>query len=66
MIVVATKHLLFAASQGHDEALQKVKAGYVEGLLIKHEFAQALRANKSSQDVSARTNQSQVKIIGII
>ena len=44
------KHLMIAAAQGHDYALQRVKEGYMEGHVTKDDFAKALRAHKDAQD----------------
>jgi len=46
---ITMKHFQIAASQGHDEALEAVKSGYMTGDVTKDEFEAALRANYDSK-----------------
>ena len=44
------KHFMISAAQGNDNALMKIKEGYLDGHMTKDDFATALRAHKHAQD----------------
>ena len=46
------KHLIIAAKQGFDEALEVVKKGFTEGLLSKEDFESALRGHQAAVDAT--------------
>lgn len=46
----AMRHHIIAAKCGHDDSLDKVKEGYMEGLVTKDAFEVTLRAHKASHD----------------
>ena len=46
----AKKHFLLAASAGHQLSLDKVKQGFMNGIVTRDEYANTLRANKKIQD----------------
>ena len=46
----AHKHFMIGAMAGHKRALAAVKEGFMEGLVTKDEYANALRAYHKSQD----------------
>jgi hypothetical protein len=46
----AYKHIIIAAKSGHDSSLNKVKEGFVEGLIAKDEYAQTLRDYQKRKD----------------
>ncbi len=48
----AMKHLIIAAKQGLEDALAKLKDGYVEGKISKDEFGEALRAYQRAVDAA--------------
>ena len=49
-IAAATKHIIIAASMGHDYSLIKVKQAYIRGEATKDQFASTLRAHKDAKD----------------
>ena len=46
----ATKHFILAARAGHEEALGRVKQGFMGGIVGKDEYANTLRAYQKSKD----------------
>ena len=46
----AHKHFMIGAIAGHKRSLAVVKEGFMEGLVMKDEYANALRAYHKSQD----------------
>lgn len=48
----AMKHLIIAAKQGLEDALAKLKEGYVDGKISKDEFGEALRAYQIAVDAT--------------
>ena len=52
----AVKHWMIAAGSGFDDALERIREGYLEGYVTKNDFAKALRAHKEAQD-EVRTDQ---------
>ena len=46
------KHLIIAANLGCDEALKKVKEGFVAGLVSKEDYAVALRGHQAAVDAT--------------
>ncbi len=48
----AMKHLIIAAKQGLEDALAKLKEGYVDGQISKDEFGEALRAYQRAADAT--------------
>ena len=46
----AKPHWMAAASAGYDDALDRVRKGFVEGEIRKDEYERALRAHKDSAD----------------
>ena len=46
----SVKHFILAARAGDDEALDKVKEGFMDGIVTKEEYAQALRAYQNRRD----------------
>ncbi|KAL7553330.1 hypothetical protein ACHAWF_016609 [Thalassiosira exigua] len=46
----AMKHLLIAASAGHDESLQDLMQGYKDGHVKKYDLEKALRAHQRATD----------------
>ena len=46
----AYKHIIIAAKSGHDSSVNKVKEGFVEGLITKDEYAQTLRDYQKRKD----------------
>ena len=46
----AMRHFIISAKSGHDMSLQKVKQGFIAGIVTKENFEIALRAHKDSQD----------------
>jgi TPR repeat protein len=46
----AMKHFIIAARAGDDESLDVVKGGYMNGFVIKEEYANTLRECQKSQD----------------
>ena len=49
-IELVMKHYVLAAEYGHDDALERVKAGYKHGCVSKDVFAKALRAHQAAKD----------------
>eukprot|EP00985_Skeletonema_marinoi_P029504 scaffold28035_cov211-Skeletonema_marinoi.AAC.7 len=48
----AMKHYIIAAKLGDDDAVGKLKKGYLEGVLSKEDFASALRAHQAAVDAT--------------
>ncbi len=46
----ATKHLIIAANQGLDEALEKVKDYFIKGIVSKEDYEAALRGHQAAVD----------------
>ena len=44
----ATKHWMIAARAGHDDSLDRIKQGYLDGHITKDDFANVLRAHQNS------------------
>jgi TPR repeat protein len=44
----AMKHFIIAAKQGHDDALEQVKGGFVDGIVSKEDYAAALRGHQAA------------------
>ncbi len=49
---IAMKHFVIAAKLGYDEALEMVKAGFMDGTASKDEFAAALRGHQAAVDAT--------------
>ena len=41
------KHYIIAANLGYDEALDRVKQGFVDGILNQEDYASALRGHQA-------------------
>jgi TPR repeat protein len=48
----AMKHFIIAAKLGHDEALDKVKMGFVRGYVSKEDYEAALRGHQAAVDAT--------------
>jgi tetratricopeptide (TPR) repeat protein len=48
----AVKHFIIAANLGHDDALDRVKEGYISELLSKEDYASALRGHQNAVDAT--------------
>ena len=48
----ATKHLIIAAKLGHDESLEVVKEGFMDGSASKEDFEAALRGHQAAVDAT--------------
>ena len=48
----AYRHLIIAANLGHDDALDKVKEGFVDGLVSKEDYEAALRGHQAAVDAT--------------
>ena len=46
----ACKHFILAAKAGYKKSLNRVKAGFMDGIVTKEEYANTLRAYQSRQD----------------
>ena len=58
---VANKHIIIAASMGHDVSLKEVKQAYIRGEATKDQFANALRANKDAHDEMKSSHRKEFK-----
>jgi TPR repeat protein len=48
----AMKHYIIAAKLGHDQALEYVKQGFVDGIVNKEDFEGALRGHQAAVDAT--------------
>mmetsp|Transcript_35326 Transcript_35326/g.72157 ORF Transcript_35326/g.72157 Transcript_35326/m.72157 type:complete len:139 (+) Transcript_35326:170-586(+) len=48
----ATRHLIIAASLGHEPSIEMLKANYTKGNVSKADFAAALRAHQAAIDAT--------------
>ena len=48
----AMKHWIVAAKLGYDDALEQVKEGFVDGIVIKEDYAAALRGHQAAVDAT--------------
>ncbi len=48
----AMKHFIIAANLGYDDALEKVKKGFVRGYVSKEDYAAALRGHQTAVDAT--------------
>jgi TPR repeat protein len=55
----AAKHYIIAARLGHDEALNKVKQGFVAGLVSKEDYASTLRGHQAAVDATKSTHREE-------
>ena len=46
------RHLIIAAKLGHDEALERVKKGFMNGVVGKEDFEAALRGHQFAVDAT--------------
>ena len=58
------KHLMISASAGCDDSLKGVQAGYRDGIVIKDDFEQTLRAHKKSSDELKSEWREKAKALG--
>ncbi len=49
---IAMRHFIIAAKLGYDDALDRVKEGYMEGLLSKEDYEAALRGHQAAADAT--------------
>ena len=59
----AKKHYIIAAKAGHKKSLDAVKAGFMDGLITKDEYANTLRAYQSRHDEMKSDDRDKADVI---
>jgi hypothetical protein len=54
------RHMMIAASQGHDLALEAIRKFYAKGIVTKDKFEEALRAHQAAVDATRSEQRANV------
>jgi TPR repeat protein len=54
------RHMMIAAFQGHDEALEAIRKWYAKGIVTKDKFEEALRAHQDAVDATKSEQRANV------
>ena len=60
---LAMRHFMISAKSGHDDSLDYVKKGYVNGMVTKNEFESTLRGHQASRDETKSEQRDRAKLL---